>query len=78
MLGNISIWQLLILLVVVVLIFGTAKIKTLGKDLGSTVKGFKEAMNDDPKKEQPTAGLDKPDAQFSELESDTTESKEKR
>jgi len=39
--------ELLIVLVVVVLIFGTAKLKNVGKDLGEAVKGFKKGMNDD-------------------------------
>ena len=46
MLGGISIWQLLIILVIVVLLFGTKKLKTLGGDLGSAVKGFKKAVSD--------------------------------
>ncbi|OUR62406.1 Sec-independent protein translocase TatA [Bermanella sp. 47_1433_sub80_T6] len=46
MFGGISVWQLLILLVVVILIFGTKKLRTLGGDLGGAVKGFKSAMND--------------------------------
>ncbi len=44
--GGISIWQLLILLVIVVLLFGTKKLKNIGKDAGEAVKGFKSAMND--------------------------------
>ena len=47
MLGGISIWQLLIILVIVVLLFGTKKIKSLGGDLGSAVKGFKKAVSED-------------------------------
>ncbi|WP_018152103.1 Sec-independent protein translocase subunit TatA [Leeia oryzae] len=43
--GFLSIQHLLILLVIVVLIFGTGKLKNLGKDLGSAVKGFKDGMN---------------------------------
>ena len=39
--------ELLIVLVVVVLIFGTAKLKNVGKDLGDAVKGFKKGMQDD-------------------------------
>ena len=46
MLGNISIWQLLIVLVIVILLFGTKKLKGLGSDLGSAVKGFKKAVTD--------------------------------
>lgn len=44
--GGISIWQLLIVLAILVLIFGTKKLKSLGSDLGGAVKGFKEAVND--------------------------------
>lgn len=42
-----SLPQLLILIAVVVLIFGTKKLRTLGSDLGESIKGFKKAMNDD-------------------------------
>lgn len=45
--GGISIWQLLIIAVIVVLLFGTKKLRNIGGDLGSAVKGFKNAMNDD-------------------------------
>lgn len=45
--GGISIWQLLIIAVIVVLLFGTNKLRTLGSDLGASIKGFKKAMNDD-------------------------------
>lgn len=45
--GGISIWQLVIVAVIVVLLFGTKKLRGLGGDLGSAVKGFKSAMNDD-------------------------------
>ncbi len=43
---GISIWQLLILLAVVILIFGTKKLKNVGGDLGSAIKSFKSAMKD--------------------------------
>ena len=46
-LGGISIWQLLILLAIVALIFGTKKLRNIGGDLGGAVKGFKKALNDD-------------------------------
>ena len=42
--GGISIWQLLIILVVVLLIFGSGKLKSLGADLGASLKGFKKAV----------------------------------
>lgn len=47
MLGGISLWQLLIVLALVVLLFGTKKLRTLGSDLGSAVKGFKKSVSDE-------------------------------
>jgi sec-independent protein translocase protein TatA len=44
--GSFSIWHWLIVLLVVVLIFGTKKLKNMGSDLGSAVKGFKDGMRD--------------------------------
>jgi len=46
-LGGISIWQLLIILAIVVMLFGTKRLRTLGSDLGSAVKGFRKSMSDD-------------------------------
>ena len=52
--GGISIWQLLIIAVIVVLLFGINKLRNLGSDLGSSIRGFKKAMSDeDDKKDQP-------------------------
>ncbi|MGB0732888.1 MAG: twin-arginine translocase TatA/TatE family subunit [Pontibacterium sp.] len=45
--GGISIWQLLIIAVIVVLLFGTKKLRGMGGDLGSAIKGFKKAVNED-------------------------------
>jgi sec-independent protein translocase protein TatA len=45
-LGGISIWQLLIVLVIVLLLFGTKKLRNLGSDLGGAVKGFRSSMKD--------------------------------
>ncbi len=45
--GGFSIWHWLIVLLVVVLIFGTKKLANIGKDVGGAVKGFKDAMNDE-------------------------------
>lgn len=45
--GGISIWQLLILLVIVVLLFGTKRLRNMGGDLGSALKGFRSAMKDE-------------------------------
>ncbi|MGQ4277174.1 twin-arginine translocase TatA/TatE family subunit [Pseudidiomarina sp. E22-M8] len=44
---GISIWQLLILLVIIVLLFGTKRLRSLGGDLGSAIKGFKKSVSDD-------------------------------
>jgi len=44
-LGGISIWQLLIILLIVVMLFGTKRLRTLGSDLGSAVKGFRKSMS---------------------------------
>ena len=46
MFANIGPWQLLIILVIVLAIFGTKRLRTLGSDLGSAVKGFRSAMNE--------------------------------
>ena len=45
--GGISIWQLLIIAAIVVLLFGTKKLRGIGSDLGGAVKGFKKAMSDE-------------------------------
>ncbi|MEJ2423430.1 MAG: Sec-independent protein translocase subunit TatA [Candidatus Thiodiazotropha sp.] len=45
-LGGISIWQLLIVLAIVLLLFGTKRLKNIGSDLGGAIKGFKGAMRD--------------------------------
>lgn len=45
--GGIGIWQLLIIAVIVILLFGTKKLGSLGSDLGASIKGFKKAMRDD-------------------------------
>ena len=50
--GGISIWQLLIILVVVLLIFGRGTLTSLGSDLGSSIKGFKKAVKDEDSKEK--------------------------
>ena len=46
---GISIWQLLIVLGIVILLFGTKKLRNLGGDIGSAVKGFKSAVTDGEK-----------------------------
>jgi sec-independent protein translocase protein TatA len=78
MVGGISGWQLLILLLIVVIVFGTKRLRNIGSDLGSAVKGFRKGMEDedaepeDPEKlsteAMPSNTLDK-----SEKENDPTE-----
>jgi sec-independent protein translocase protein TatA len=47
MFGGISGWQLLILLLIVVLVFGTKRLRNMGGDLGAAVKGFRKGMEDE-------------------------------
>lgn len=56
--GGISIWQLLIILAIVIMLFGTKRLRTLGSDLGSAVKGFRKSMSDDNGAEQPKDGTE--------------------
>ena len=72
---GISIWQLLILLAVVILIFGTKKLKNIGGDLGSAIKGFKSAVKDGDK-DGDNAAQNKV-AQDEDKDSNTTESVKK-
>jgi sec-independent protein translocase protein TatA len=58
--GSFSIWHWLIVLLIVVMVFGTKKLKNIGSDLGGAVKGFKDGM-----KEGGTTSEDKPAAQVS-------------
>jgi sec-independent protein translocase protein TatA len=79
--GGISIWQLLIIFAIVIVIFGTGKLKSIGGDLGGAIKGFKKAMESDDKPSanarRETKQLEsdgKPDADFS----DTTEKEKEK
>ena len=56
--GGISIWQLLIVAVIVVLLFGTKKLGSIGSDLGASIKGFKKAMSDDDKQDKDKSAED--------------------
>ncbi len=47
-LGGISIWQLLIILAIVIMLFGTKRLRNIGSDLGSAVKGFRKSMQEEP------------------------------
>jgi len=50
-LGGLHIWHLLILLLIIVLLFGTKKLTNIGSDLGNAIKGFRKAMGDGEKEE---------------------------
>lgn len=55
--GGISIWQLLIVLAIILLLFGTKKLRSIGTDLGSAVKGFRNSLSDEERRdaeEKPT------------------------
>ncbi|TWC17523.1 MULTISPECIES: twin-arginine translocase TatA/TatE family subunit [unclassified Pseudomonas] len=55
--GGISIGKFLIILLIVIMLFGTKRLRGLGSDIGDTIKGFRKAMGDDNKsaiEEQPT------------------------
>ncbi len=64
--GGIGIWQLLIVLVIILLVFGTKKLKNLGSDLGGAIKGFKSAMDEEKPEE------DSANAQISESDEGDT------
>jgi len=80
--GGISIWQLLIIVVIVVLLFGTKKLGSLGSDLGASIKGFKKAMGDDDdkqdKKESSAQDADFPAKSLSEKQDDASKDDAKR
>ncbi len=67
--GSFSIWHWLIVLVVVLLIFGTKKLRNVGSDLGGAVKGFKDAMRD----EQATPKIEGSDDRSRTVEGEVTE-----
>ncbi len=51
--GGIGAWQLLILLLIVVLVFGTKRLRNIGSDLGGAIKGFRKGMDEDPEASTP-------------------------
>lgn len=69
--GGFSLWHWLIVLVIVILVFGTKRLGNVGKDLGEAVKGFKKGMGDEDK---PAAKL--PDASRDELDQRERERRE--
>ncbi len=71
--GSFSIWHWLIVLVVVVLIFGTKKLKNVGSDLGAAVKGFKDGMKNGAEGETPAEPAPQVTAQKSVNDSNTVD-----
>ncbi|MDX1756838.1 MAG: Sec-independent protein translocase subunit TatA [Marinobacter sp.] len=69
---GISIWQLLIVLGIVILLFGTKKLRNIGSDLGGAIRGFKKSMNDDEpeQKDDPKPVDDKSDSAPQQARSD--------
>ncbi len=72
--GSLSIWHWLIVLVVVLLIFGTKKLGNMGADLGKAVKGFKDGVKGD---EEKSAGPGAPPSQVADKSTIDVEAKEK-
>ena len=74
--GGISIWQLLIVLVIVLLLFGTKKLRNMGGDLGGAIKGFRSSMKE--VKEDVIEDADTADqqAEASQVEADSAETTE--
>lgn len=69
--GSFSIWHWLIVLVIVMLVFGTKKLRNIGQDLGGAVKGFKDGMKEGEDKAAQSAQPGQP-AQAKELRDSTT------
>ena len=71
---GISIWQLVIILVIVLVLFGAKRLRNVGSDLGSAVKGFKSAMSEEEAKKEDASLLnkDQSDVIEGEVTSNTT------
>jgi sec-independent protein translocase protein TatA len=54
--GAFSIWHWVILLLIIVMLFGTKRLSTLGSDLGSAIKGFRKSMSEDNDQSKPSDG----------------------
>jgi sec-independent protein translocase protein TatA len=71
--GGISLWQLLIILLIVVLIFGTKRLRSIGSDLGGAVKSFRKSMDEGESEQERRQlsgdGGEKKDADFAERQS---------
>ena len=77
MFGGFGMTELLVILVIVLMLFGTKKLRTLGSDLGTAIKGFRKAMSsEDEKKEE--VGADSVDQITPPTSSDTVEHKQEQ
>lgn len=86
--GGISMWQLIILLVIVVLVFGTKRLRNMGSDLGAAVKGFRKGMEDEKsddnesgepeklKEDEPSEAQASADAEFRKQEEELSGTKD--
>ncbi len=59
--------DLLVILIIVLLVFGTRKLRTIGVDLGAAVRGFRRGMAGAPREEQGKVASEQPDAEFPEV-----------
>jgi sec-independent protein translocase protein TatA len=74
--GGISIWQLLIILLIVILIFGAKKIRNIGSDLGSAIKNFKQAVKEGEEDEEESPQAENPPGKV--IEGEVTEKKKQK
>jgi sec-independent protein translocase protein TatA len=77
MFSNIGPVQLLIVLVIVLAIFGTKRLRTMGSDLGSAVKGFRSAVNEAEQESDQIGDKSKQDADFDNTPAEETSDKHK-
>ncbi len=71
--GSFSIWHWLIVLLIVVLVFGTSKLKNLGRDLGSGIKGFKDGLKEGQEETNAAAKEDPKQVTAQKAEADTVD-----
>ncbi len=74
--GGISIWSLILILVIVLLLFGTKRLKNVGSDLGGAIKGFRKAMKEGVVEKEEPDQLEKKD-QENVIEGESTREKDK-
>lgn len=77
--SGISIWQLLIILAIVIMLFGTKRLRSIGSDLGSAIKGFKKSMGDeDSDNKSDSQHLDLEDKNTAQKSATTAEKSEQK